>query len=94
MPAPPGAVYGLHIKAADDVWAAGETHSGAAVSHWDGQAWEQTIVSGFPRSAVGSVLAVSKTEVWAGGTAGFVGGPWANRFHPCWSAGTGRPGAT
>src|SRR5690606_19730028 len=28
-----------------------------------------------PRSAVGSVLAVSPTEVWAGGTAGFVGGP-------------------
>ncbi|AZP15365.1 hypothetical protein EJC51_04180 [Streptomyces aquilus] len=75
VPVPPGSVYGLHILAADDVWAAGETNSGAAVSHWDGQAWRQTVVDGFPRSAVGSVLAVSPTEVWAGGTAGFVGGP-------------------
>ncbi|WP_053848660.1 hypothetical protein [Streptomyces sp. NRRL B-24085] len=75
VPVPPGAVYGLHIKAADDVWAAGATDSGAAVSHWDGQGWRQTIMDGFPRSAVGSVLAVSATEVWAGGTAGFVGGP-------------------
>ncbi|MER7566930.1 hypothetical protein ABTZ93_28790 [Streptomyces sp. NPDC097941] len=75
VPVPPGAVYGLHIKGADDVWAAGATDSGAAVSHWDGQAWQQTIVDGAPRSAVGSVLAVSPTEVWAGGTAGFVGGP-------------------
>ncbi|GAA3502725.1 hypothetical protein GCM10019016_098340 [Streptomyces prasinosporus] len=74
VPAPPGSVYGPHILAADDVWAAGATDSGAAVSHWDGQAWRQTIVDGFPRSAVGSVLAVSSTEVWAGGTAGFVGG--------------------
>ncbi|NUR39813.1 MAG: hypothetical protein HOV73_07005 [Streptomyces sp.] len=75
VPVPPGSVYGLHILAADDVWAAGETNSGAAVAHWDGQSWTQTIVDGFPRSAVGSVLAVSPTEVWAGGTAGFVGGP-------------------
>ncbi|MGW0422182.1 hypothetical protein [Streptomyces sp. NPDC003015] len=75
MPVPPGTVYGLHIKGADDVWAAGATDSGAAVSHWDGQAWQQTIVDASPRSAVGSVLAVSPTEVWAGGTAGFVGGP-------------------
>ncbi|MGC9539639.1 hypothetical protein [Streptomyces sp. UG1] len=75
VPVPPGAVYGLHILAADDVWAAGATNSGAAVSHWDGQEWQQTTVDGFPRSAVGSVLAVSPTEVWAGGTAGFVGGP-------------------
>ncbi|ATL25111.1 hypothetical protein [Streptomyces formicae] len=74
VPAPPGSVYGLHVLAADDVWAAGATGSGAAVSHWDGQAWQQTIV-GFPRSAVSSVLAVSPTEVWAGGTDGFVGGP-------------------
>lgn len=82
MPVPPGAVYGLHLKAADDVWAAGDTHSGAAVSHWDGQEWRQTIVSGFPRSAVGSVLAVSPTEVWAGGTAGFVGGPVGKPIPP------------
>ncbi|WP_419999923.1 hypothetical protein [Streptomyces boninensis] len=75
VPAPPGSVYGLHILAPDDVWAAGDTASGAAVSHWNGQEWQQTIVYGFPRSAVGSILAVSPTEVWAGGTAGFVGGP-------------------
>ncbi|MYS86911.1 hypothetical protein [Embleya scabrispora] len=75
VPVPPGFVYGLHILAADDVWAAGATDSGATVSHWNGQTWRQTIVDGFPRSAVGSVLAVSPTEVWAGGTAGFVGGP-------------------
>ncbi|MFI6984956.1 hypothetical protein ACIBSV_41070 [Embleya sp. NPDC050154] len=75
VPVPPGFVYGLHILAADDVWAAGAGNSGAAVSHWNGQAWQQTSVDGFPRSAVGSVLAVSPTEVWAGGTAGFVGGP-------------------
>ncbi|MFI6338808.1 hypothetical protein [Streptomyces sp. NPDC050535] len=75
VPVPPGSVSGLHILAADDVWAAGATFSGAAVSHWNGQAWQQTIVDGFPRSSVSSVLAVSPTEVWAGGTAGFVGGP-------------------
>ncbi|MEU2563231.1 hypothetical protein ABZ626_28410 [Streptomyces longispororuber] len=75
MPVPPGAVYGLHVKAADDVWAAGSADSAAAVSHWDGKEWQQTIVDGFPRSAVGSVLAVSPTEVWAGGSAGFIGGP-------------------
>ncbi|MEU4799274.1 hypothetical protein [Streptomyces sp. NPDC023327] len=82
MPAPPGTVYGLHVKAADDVWAAGDTNAGAVVSHWDGRAWEQTLVSGFPRSAVGSVLAVSPTEVWAGGTAGFVGGPVGKPIPP------------
>ncbi|MEU3936975.1 hypothetical protein AB0E85_33815 [Streptomyces sp. NPDC029044] len=82
VPAPPGAVYGLHVLAADDVWAAGETASGAAVSHWDGRAWRQTVVDGFPRSAVGSVLAVSPTEVWAGGTAGFVGGPVGRPIPP------------
>ncbi|MFF1699857.1 hypothetical protein ACFVXC_40535 [Streptomyces sp. NPDC058257] len=75
VPAPPGSVDGLHILSPDDVWAAGATNSGAAVSHWNGQAWKQTIVDGFPRSAVSSVLAVSPTEVWAGGTEGFVGGP-------------------
>lgn len=75
MPVPPGSVYGLQVKAPDDVWAAGAGDSGAAVSHWDGQAWQQTIVDGSPRSAVGSVLAISPTEVWAGGTAGFIGGP-------------------
>jgi len=75
VPVPPGSVYGLHILAADDVWAAGATDSGAAVSHWNGQTWQQTIVHGFPRSGVGTVLAVSPTEVWAGGTEGFVGGP-------------------
>ncbi|WP_344012481.1 hypothetical protein [Streptomyces thermospinosisporus] len=75
LPVPPGSVYGLHVRAADDVWAAGATAAGAAVPHWDGQAWQQTIVYGGPRSAVGSVPAVSPTEVWAGGTAGFVGGP-------------------
>jgi hypothetical protein len=75
VPVPPGVVYGLHILAADDVWAAGAADSGAAVSHWNGQVWQQTIVDGSPRSAVGSVLAVSATEVWAGGTAGFIGGP-------------------
>lgn len=75
LPVPPGSVYGLHIKAADDVWAAGSNDSAAAVSHWNGKEWQQTIVDGFPRSAVGSVLAVSPTEVWAGGTAGFIGGP-------------------
>ncbi|MFH8487555.1 WD40/YVTN/BNR-like repeat-containing protein [Streptomyces longisporoflavus] len=75
VPVPPGSVYGLHILAADDVWAAGADNSGAAVSHWNGQAWQQTTVHGFPRSAVSSVLAVSPTEVWAGGTEGFVGGP-------------------
>ncbi|MFI0822731.1 hypothetical protein ACH4TX_45070 [Streptomyces sp. NPDC021098] len=75
VPVPPGSVYGLHILATDDVWAAGATDSGAAVSHWNGQAWQQTLVDGAPRSAVGSVLAVSPTEVWAGGTAGFIGGP-------------------
>ncbi|MFF7768899.1 hypothetical protein ACFZC7_20570 [Streptomyces massasporeus] len=82
VPVPPGAVYGLHILAADDVWAAGATDSGAAVAHWDGQAWQQTVVDGFPRSAVGSVLAVSPTEVWAGGTAGFVGGPVGRPIPP------------
>ncbi|MFF3485663.1 hypothetical protein ACFYXC_20670 [Streptomyces sp. NPDC002701] len=82
MPVPPGHVYGLHILAADDVWAAGATGSGAAVSHWNGTAWQQTIVDGFPRSAVSSVLAVSPTEVWAGGTAGFVGGPVGRPIPP------------
>ncbi|MER6133804.1 hypothetical protein [Streptomyces sp. NPDC001815] len=82
VPVPPGAVYGLHILAADDVWAAGATNSGAAVSHWNGQTWQQTIVNGFPRSAVGSVLAVSPTEVWAGGTEGFVGGPVGRPIPP------------
>ncbi|MGW7516539.1 hypothetical protein ACWGJ2_13190 [Streptomyces sp. NPDC054796] len=82
LPVPSGAVYGLHIKAADDVWAAGETVSGAAVSHWNGKEWQQTVVDGFPRSAVGSVLAVSSTEVWAGGTAGFVGGPVGKPIPP------------
>ncbi|ANS63309.1 hypothetical protein SLINC_1085 [Streptomyces lincolnensis] len=82
MPVPPGSVYGLHIKAADDVWAAGDTVSGAVVSHWDGQAWQQTIVNAFPRSALGSVLAVSPTEVWAGGTEGFVGGPVGRPIPP------------
>ncbi|MEU3091996.1 hypothetical protein ACWCQ0_42570 [Streptomyces massasporeus] len=81
-PVPPGAVYGLHILAADDVWAAGATDSGAAVAHRDGQAWRQTIVDGFPRSAVGTVPAVSPTEVWAGGTAGFVGGPVGRPIPP------------
>ncbi|MEV5982602.1 hypothetical protein [Streptomyces sp. NPDC052114] len=75
MPVPPGAVYGLHVLSADDVWAAGAAHSSAAVSHWNGQEWQQTNVDGFPRSSVSSVLAVSPTEVWAGGSAGFVGGP-------------------
>ncbi|GHE69362.1 hypothetical protein GCM10018785_42390 [Streptomyces longispororuber] len=75
MPVPPGAVYGLHVKAADDVWAAGSSESGATVSHWDGKEWQQTIVHGFPRAGVGSVLAVSPTEVWAGGSGGFIGGP-------------------
>ncbi|WP_055566940.1 hypothetical protein [Streptomyces atriruber] len=75
LPVPPGLVYGLHILAADDVWAAGTGDSGAAVSHWDGKAWQQTIVDGFPRAGVGTVLATSPTEVWAGGTAGFIGGP-------------------
>ncbi|WP_282700507.1 hypothetical protein [Streptomyces sp. CC219B] len=82
MPVPPGAVYGLHIRAADDVWAAGTTDSAAAVSHWNGQEWQQTIVYGYPRSAVGSVLAVSPTEVWAGGTAGFIGGPVGRPIPP------------
>ncbi|MFG2653090.1 hypothetical protein [Streptomyces sp. NPDC048436] len=82
VPVPPGAVYGLHVKAADDVWAAGDTNSGAAVSHWNGQEWKQTIVDGFPRSGVSSVLAVSDTEVWAGGTAGFVGGPVGKPIPP------------
>ncbi|MFF7393667.1 hypothetical protein ACFZAE_35175 [Streptomyces scabiei] len=82
VPAPPGSVSGLHILAADDVWAAGATGSGAAVSHWDGRTWQQTIVDGFPRSAVGSVLAVSPTEVWAGGTAGFIGGPAGRPIPP------------
>jgi hypothetical protein len=82
MPVPPGSVYGLHVVAADDVWAAGATGSGAAVSHWDGQEWRQTIVDGFPRSAVGTVLAVSPTEVWAGGTAGFAGGPVGRPIPP------------
>ncbi|MEU7583463.1 hypothetical protein AB0B50_38470 [Streptomyces sp. NPDC041068] len=75
MPVPPGAVYGLHVKAADDVWAAGAADSSAAVSHWDGRAWQQWKVDGVPRSSVSSVLAVSPTEVWAGGTGGFIGGP-------------------
>ncbi|GAA1193200.1 hypothetical protein GCM10009578_038080 [Streptomyces rhizosphaericus] len=75
MPVPPGSGYGLHALVADDVWAAGATDLCAAVSHWDRQAWQQTIVDGFPRSAVGSVLAVSPTEVWVAGTAGFVSGP-------------------
>ncbi|MEV0122159.1 hypothetical protein AB0I16_11545 [Streptomyces sp. NPDC050703] len=82
LPVPPGAVYGLHILAGDDVWAAGDTHAGAAVSHFDGTAWQQTIVDGFPRAAVGSVLAVSPTEVWAGGTSGFVGGPVGKPIPP------------
>ncbi|MFJ8595222.1 hypothetical protein [Streptomyces sp. NPDC093598] len=82
VPVPPGSVYGLHIRAADDVWAAGGTDAGAAVSHWDGQAWQQTIVHGFPRAAVGSVLAVSPTEVWAGGTSGFIGGPAGKPIPP------------
>ncbi|MGW7271625.1 hypothetical protein ACWGH5_13980 [Streptomyces sp. NPDC054864] len=82
VPAPPGAVYGLHVLAADDVWAAGESSSGAAVSHWNGREWQQTIVHGFPRAAVGSVLAVSPTEVWAGGTDGFVGGPVGKPIPP------------
>ncbi|MBC9715201.1 hypothetical protein H9Y04_21860 [Streptomyces sp. TRM66268-LWL] len=74
LPVPPGAVYGLHIVAADDVWAAG-SYNGAAVSHWDGRAWQQTVVDGTPRAAVGSILVVSPTEIWAGGTGGFIGGP-------------------
>lgn len=82
MPVPPGAVYGMHIVAADDIWAAGSANSAATVSHWNGQEWQQTIVDGFPRSAVGSVLAVSPTEVWAGGTAGFIGGPAGKPIPP------------
>ncbi|OXS37057.1 hypothetical protein [Streptomyces sp. XY006] len=82
VPAPPGSVYGLHLLARDDVWAAGATGTGAAVSHWDGREWRQTIVDGFPRAAVGSVLAVSPTEVWAGGTAGFIGGPAGRPIPP------------
>ncbi|MEG8277267.1 hypothetical protein [Streptomyces sp. AHA2] len=82
MPVPPGSVHGLHIVAADDVWAAGATEAGAAVAHFDGRTWRQTVVDGFPRSAVGSVLAVSPTEVWAGGTAGFVGGPVGRPIPP------------
>ncbi|CAM5360781.1 hypothetical protein GCM10010261_13460 [Streptomyces pilosus] len=82
VPVPDQSVYGLHVLAADDVWAAGATASGAAVSHWDGQDWTLTVVDGFPRSAVGSVLAVSPTEVWAGGTAGFVGGPVGRPIPP------------
>ncbi|MEV8313485.1 hypothetical protein AB0Q95_04865 [Streptomyces sp. NPDC059900] len=82
VPVPPGSVYGLHVLAADDVWAAGATESGAAVSHFDGHKWQQTIVDGFPRSGVSSVLAVSPTEVWAGGTAGFVGGPAGKPIPP------------
>jgi hypothetical protein len=57
------------------VWAAGATGAGAVVSHGDGQTWRQTVVDGFPRSAVSTVQAVSPAEVWAGGTAGFIGGP-------------------
>ncbi|MEI5097372.1 hypothetical protein RB200_00245 [Streptomyces sp. PmtG] len=75
LPVPPGSVYGLDVKAADDVWAAGASASGATVSHWDGREWRQTVVDGFPRAGLGSVLAVSPTEVWAGGTGGFIGGP-------------------
>ncbi|MER7174413.1 hypothetical protein [Streptomyces mesophilus] len=82
LPVPPGAVYGLHILAPDDVWAAGAATNGAAVSHWDGQAWQQTIVDGGPRAGVGSILAVSPTEVWAGGTAGFIGGPIGRPIPP------------
>ncbi|MFE6200356.1 hypothetical protein [Streptomyces sp. NPDC057838] len=82
VPVPPGSVYGLHVLAGDDVWAAGATDAGAAVSHWDGRAWRQTVVHGFPRAAVGSVLAVSPTEVWAGGTAGFIGGPAGRPIPP------------
>ncbi|WP_030781381.1 LigA protein [Streptomyces sp. NRRL S-920] len=82
LPVPPGTVHGLHIKAADDVWAAGETDTTAAVSHWNGREWKQTVVDGFPRSAVGTVLAVSPTEVWAGGTSGFVGGPVGKPIPP------------
>ncbi|MCX5205538.1 hypothetical protein OG897_29270 [Streptomyces sp. NBC_00237] len=82
LPVPPGSVYGLHLVAADDVWAAGASGSGATVSHWDGQEWRQTVVSGFPRAAVGSVLAVSPTEVWAGGTGGFIGGPAGKPIPP------------
>ncbi len=74
LPVPPGIVYGLHIVAADDVWAAG-VNNGAAVSHWDGKAWQQTVVDGTPRAGVGTVLVVSPTEIWAGGTGGFIGGP-------------------
>ncbi|MFF1374958.1 hypothetical protein [Streptomyces sp. NPDC058308] len=82
LPVPPGAVYGLHVLAADDAWAAGATGSGAAVSHWNGQAWQQTIVDGFPRATVTTVLATSPTEVWAGGTAGFIGGPVGKPIPP------------
>ncbi|MGW0330775.1 hypothetical protein ACWD0J_02665 [Streptomyces sp. NPDC003011] len=82
VPVPPGSVHGLHVLAADDVWAAGSTDSTAAVSHWNGQTWQQTIVDGYPRSSVGSVLAVSPTEVWAGGTSGFVGGPVGKPIPP------------
>ncbi|MFF0167184.1 hypothetical protein [Streptomyces prasinus] len=82
VPMPPGSVADLHVLAADDVWAAGAAAEGAAVSHWDGREWRQTIVDGFPRSAVNSVLAVSPTEVWAGGTAGFVGGPVGRPIPP------------
>ncbi|MFJ4878441.1 hypothetical protein ACIP93_24995 [Streptomyces sp. NPDC088745] len=82
LPVPPGSVYGLHLLAADDVWAAGSSGEGATVSHWDGTAWQQTIVSGSPRAGVGSVLAVSPTEVWAGGSAGFIGGPAGKPIPP------------
>ncbi|MFF0744904.1 hypothetical protein ACFYVL_31320 [Streptomyces sp. NPDC004111] len=75
LPAPPGSVYGMHVLADDDVWAAGASELGATASHWDGRAWQQTIVSGSPRAVVGSILAVSPTEVWAGGSGGFIGGP-------------------
>ncbi len=82
VPVPEQSVYGLHVLGPDDVWAAGAGAAGAAVSHWDGQEWTLTVVDGFPRSAVGSVLAVSPTEVWAGGTAGFVGGPVGKPIPP------------
>ncbi|MFI6937736.1 hypothetical protein ACIBI4_00575 [Streptomyces sp. NPDC050418] len=75
VPAPPGTVYGLHILSRDDVWAAGASGSGATVSHWDGRTWTQTVVAGTPRAGLGTILVVSPTEIWAGGTAGFIGGP-------------------
>jgi hypothetical protein len=63
-----GPIYDIAASAANDVWAVG----GNTSLHFDGTSW--TRVPGVPTVNMGSVLALSSTDVWASGV-----GPGATR---------------